>query len=110
MLDIEVISGDTWQRAWIITHKVSGLPVDLTGAVISLQVQDLSGVVKATASLLDGRLTVNIATGRIDLIMPHAAMVLSPGKYPFGLQAVLASGVKRTYESEQLHVNEDPVI
>jgi hypothetical protein len=74
--------GDTWTRAWEL-KDAAGDPIDLTGASARLQVRDASGAVVISASTADGRLTIQPAAGRIDLLVPYSATGLAPGSYRF---------------------------
>lgn len=103
---VKLFRGDTWQRAWMI-KDASGAPVDLTGAGARLHVRDAAGVKVMEASIADGRLTIQPAGGRIDLVMPKEATGIDPGSYRFDLEVTFASGVRTTYEQETLVVMED---
>lgn len=105
---VTVLRGDTWARAWVL-ESPEGVVLDLTGCTIRLHVRDWATDVKvAEASLVDGRLTVNIGLGRIDMVIPASVMVLTPGKYRFDLEVTTtATGQVRTYESGMLVVVKD---
>lgn len=106
MAAVKLYRGDTWQRAWVI-QDAAGNPVDLTGAAARLHVRDAAGVKVMEASTGDGRLTVQPAAGRIDLIMPKEATGITPGSYRFDLEVTYPTGVRTTYEQATLVVLED---
>lgn len=106
MSAVRIFRGDTWQRAWIIS-QADGSPVDLTGCAARLHVRDAAGALAAAASTSDGRLGITPTAGRLDLLMPAAAMALAPGSYRFDLEVTFPSGVVRTYEQATLVVLED---
>ncbi len=103
---VKLYRGDTWQRAWVI-QDAAGAPVDLTGAAARLHVRDADGVKVMEASTADGRLTLQPAHGRIDLLMPKEATGVAPSAYRFDLEVTYPSGVRRTYEQATLVVLED---
>lgn len=106
MSAIRIFRGDTWQRAWIIAD-VAGNPVDLTGVTVRLHVRDAAGAKVMEASTADGRITLQPAAGRIDLVMPKEATGVSPGSYRFDMEVTFPSGVRQTYEQATLVVLED---
>ncbi len=106
MKTVKIIRGDTWQRAWIIRHE-DNTPVDLTGAAARLHVRDENGIKVAEASASDGRLTIQAAAGRIDLLMPKEATNIPPGRYQFDLEVTFPDGRRATYERAVLQVIED---
>lgn len=106
MATVKVFRGDTWQRAWVIAHE-DGSVVDLTGVTARLHVRNAVGNLVASASTADGRLTIQPTEGRIDLLMPANAMVLTPGNYRFDIEVSFPSGIVRTYEQSALVVLED---
>ncbi|MCI1193407.1 phage baseplate upper protein [Calidifontimicrobium sp. SYSU G02091] len=106
MAAIKIYRGDTWQRAWIIKDG-AGNPVDLTGAAARLHVRDADGVKVMEASTADGRLTLQSAAGRIDLVMPASATAVAPASYRFDIEVTYPSGVRITYEQATLLVMED---
>lgn len=103
---VKLYRGDTWQRAWVI-QDAAGQPVDLTGATARLHVRDAAGAKVMEASTIDGRLTIQPAAGRIDLVMPKEATGIAPGSYRFDLEVTFSNGVRRTYEQETLVILED---
>ncbi|MFN4003321.1 MAG: hypothetical protein ACK4J1_01265 [Hylemonella sp.] len=106
MAAVKIYRGDTWQRAWVLTDA-SGAPLDLTGASARLHARDAEGAKVMEASSADGRLTLQPALGRIDLVMPKEATGIAPGSYRFDLEVTFPSGIRRTYEQENLVVMED---
>lgn len=103
---VRIFRGDTWQRAWEI-KDAAGQPVDLTGASARLHVRDAAGIKVMEASTADGRLTIQPAAGRIDLVMPKEATGIAPGSYRFDIEVTFPSGVRVTYEQSMLVVLED---
>lgn len=106
MAAVKLFRGDTWRRSWVI-QDAAGHPVDLTGAAARLHVRDAAGVKVMEASTADGRLTLQPAAGRIDLVMPSAATGVAPGTYRFDIEVTYPSGVRTTYEQATLVVMED---
>lgn len=106
MAAIKIYRGDTWQRAWVI-KDAAGNPADLTGASARLHVRDAAGAKVMEASTADGRLTIQPAAGRIDLLMPAVATGIAPGSYRFDIEVTFPDGVRRTYEQETLVILED---
>lgn len=106
MAAIKIYRGDTWQRAWVIKDS-AGNPVDLTGATARLHVRDAAGAKVMEASTADGRLTLQPAAGRIDLVMPAAVTEVAPANYRFDIEVTYPSGVRTTYEQATLVVLED---
>ena len=103
---VKLYRGDTWTRAWELTDA-AGNAIDLTGAAARLHVRDAAGAVVIDASTADGRLTLTPASGRIDLLVPHAATGIAPGSYRFDLEVTHAGGLRRTYEQDTLVILED---
>lgn len=106
MAAVKVYRGDTWQRAWVLTDA-SGAPLDLSGAAARLHVRDAQGAKVMEASTSDGRITLQPSLGRVDLVMPKEATDVAPGTYRFDIELTYPSGVRRTYEQENLVVMED---
>lgn len=98
--------GDSWTRSWTFSDA-TGVPLDLNGASARLHVRDAAGAAVITASLLDGRLSANVAAGRIDMLVPFAATNLAPGSYRFDLEVTFATGIRRTYEQDTLVILEE---
>ena len=108
---VTVIKGDTWRRAWAIFYENTDRFVDFTDAAMRLQIRDKAKVLKAEASLDNGRLVVAISTGRIDMVMPAAVMatLISGTHYTFGLEVTFSTGIVTTYETGVLSIYKDPV-
>lgn len=107
-MSVKLVAGDTWQRAWIIQDP-DGNPIDLSGITARVQVRDAKGQLVLSASTSDGRITVTPAQGRIDMTIPSSATQIAAGVYVFGLEVAFPSGTRRTYEQDQLVVEEDYV-
>lgn len=103
---VKIFRGDTWQRSWVI-QDAAGNPVDLTGASARLHVRNAAGVKVMEASTVDGRLTLQPAQGRIDMVMPKEATGVTPGVYRFDIEVTYPNGVRFTYEQATLIVMED---
>ena len=98
--------GDSWIMAYVL-QDAAGSPIDLTGASARLQVRDQDGALVIEASTSNGRMTITPAQGRIDMAVPYTATQITPGAYRFDLEVTHASGVRRTYRSGTLIVQED---
>lgn len=103
---VKLFRGDTWQRAWVI-KDAAGNPVNLTGASARMHVRDSGGALVMSASTADGRLIIQPAAGRIDLLMPKEATGVAPGSYRFDLEITYSDGRRQTYEQATLVVLED---
>lgn len=100
-----VFRGDTWLRSWLL--KAGGVPLDLSGATARLHLRDEAGALVVAATTADGRLTVTPLSGRIDLLVPAATMVITPGRYRFDLEVTFNDGRRQTVEQTTLVVLED---
>lgn len=96
--------GDTWLRSWII-KDANHVPVDLTGATARLHLRNQQGEAVVSATAPD-EITITPDTGRIDMIVPAASMVLPLGAYKFDLELTQA-GIVTTLEQKTLLIMED---
>lgn len=103
---VRAVRGDTWRRTWFI-ETADGNPVSLAGATARLAARTRAGQVVLTASTTDGRIVLNPDQGRIDLVVPAAAMRLPAGRYPFDLEVTFPDGRVQTYEQAVLLLTED---
>lgn len=104
---VTLVRGDTWLRTWDLQDE-DGTPIDLTGASARVQVRDWTDALVLSASTADGRLTVSPAIGRVQMSVPAAATAgIEPGRYSFDFELTYPDGVRTTYESATLLVQED---
>ena len=101
---VKVYRGDTWERSWLL-QDAAGAVVPLDGATARLQVRGM--VLETSASTEDGRIVIQAADGRIDMIIPFEFMDISPGTYNFDLELTHADNSRRTYEQGILVILED---
>lgn len=106
MAAVKLYRGDTWSRAWLI-EDATGAPIDLGGASARLHVRDAQGGLAMSASTVDGRMTIQPAAGRVDLVMPKEATGITPGSYRFDMELTYPDGARQTYEQATLVVLED---
>jgi hypothetical protein len=98
---------DTWQRTYVLKDSAL-VPLDLTGATVSLQVRQGNGLVVDLSSYC----TLTPLLGQIDLEAPSSVMGLPVGGYKFDLQITYPAspgGVARvkTYDTSDLHIVQD---
>ena len=106
MSKVEHTRGDTWERGYIIKDS-AGVPLDLTGASVSLHVRDGSGGLAVDVSTF---CTITPLAGRIDILAPAAAMAIPVGAYRFDVQVTFPGGRVKTYDSSTLTIVRDETI
>lgn len=88
--NIAVVSGTTFQLS--PTWKIDGLPVDLTGYAVDMQVRDISNVLITELSTTNGRATINGPTGTITLTLTAAqTSAITPGDYTYAINLISPS-------------------
>jgi hypothetical protein len=100
MSKVEHTRGDTWERGYII-KDAAGVPLDLTGASVDLQVRDGSGLLVADLSTA---CTITPLAGRIDLVAPASTMDIPLGAYRFDIRVTYAGGRVKTYDASTLTI------
>jgi hypothetical protein len=106
MSSVKMFRGDTWKRSWIIGGLEN--PVNLEGASARLHLRDAKGILKVEATIGNGRISITPATGRIDLRVEGADMILDPNdSYSFDLELTMTDGVIKTIEQEKLKISAD---
>lgn len=106
MSKVEHTRGDTWERGYII-KDAAGVPLDLTGAAVALQVRETGGALLVDLSSF---CTITPLTGRIDLLVPAATMALPLGTYRFDVQITYAGGRVKTYDTSTLTILRDETL
>lgn len=99
-LDIETYQNDTFSK--VITLTQDGDPVDLSNAVVSMQIRGASGTA-VLLSLTEGNgLTVVDNTIAIQKTIP-----LEKGRYKYDLQVIYNGNIVRTYLAGSFTVQSD---
>lgn len=106
MSKVDHTRGDTWERGYII-KDAAGVPLDLTGATVALQVRDGGGALVADLSTF---CTITPLAGRIDFVAPAATMAIPVGTYRFDVQVTYAGGRVKTYDASTLTILRDETL
>lgn len=107
MRQVQHVRGDTWRKTWIVKNSAGAL-VDLTGASARCQLRATDGTLAVSAtSAPGGGLTITAASGRIDLDVSAATMILTPGFYYYDIELTEADGRRTTLEQVRMQLLED---
>jgi hypothetical protein len=108
-LDFKHIKGDTFEAVnFVMTTGVIPVAIDLTGAVIKMQLRKSCDIVKALSltSVLNAGITITNASGGLFKINKQIINI-DPFNYVYDIEITFSSGVVKTYISGLFNVTPD---